>query len=214
MYVIVVGCGRVGSELATLLSTEGHDVVVIDKSAKAFKRLGTAFNGVTITGWGYDEDVLKEAGIEKCDAFAAVTDLDNSNMMAAEVASKLYGVPRVIIRLYHPERSRTLQLLGLDYVCGTSMVAQAILDRMVEGHGHHLTRRGDLEVIEFIAGPEVEGKMLIDIQIPNEFRICMVTRAGSYFIPWRETILKERDLLLAVIKETSYPKIKKYMKAP
>ncbi len=212
MYVIVVGCGRVGSELATMLSTEGHDVVVIDKNKDAFRRLGATFNGITLHGYGYDEETLKAAGIDKCDAFAAVTDLDNSNMMAAEVATKIYGVSRVVTRLYNPERARTLQTLGLDHVCGTTMVAQAILDKLSTGHGRHLTMRGDLELIEFIAGPAMHDKIILHIQIPNEFRICMVTRAGSSFIPWRETILKERDIILAVVKNSAYAKIKQYMK--
>lgn len=211
MYVIVVGCGRVGSELATMLSTEGHDVVVIDKNKDAFKRLGATFNGISIQGYGYDEETLKAAGIDRCDAFAAVTDLDNSNMMAAEVATKIFGVQKVITRLYHPERERTLQLLGLDYVCGTTMVAQAILDKLVSSHGRHLTVRGALELVEFVAGAAVHNRSVLDIQIPNEFRICMVTREGSSFIPWRETILREKDILLAVVKDIAYPKVRKYM---
>jgi trk system potassium uptake protein TrkA len=210
--VIVVGCGRVGSELATMLSTEGHDVVVIDKNKDAFRRLGATFNGITLSGYGYDEETLKAAGIDKCDALAAVTDLDNSNMMAAEVASKIFNVPRVVIRLYHPERERTLQTLGLDYVCGTTMVARSVLDKLLTGHGHHLSRRGDLELIEFIAGPGVEGKRVIDIQIPNSFRLCLVSREGASFIPWRETILKERDILLAVVRADVYPAVKKLMR--
>ncbi len=212
MYIIVIGCGRVGSELATMLSREGNDVVVIDKNPKAFKRLGTTFNGMTYVGLGYDEELLKEAGIDRCDALAAVTDLDNSNMMAAEVASKLYNVPRVVLRLYHPERERTLQILGLDYVCGTALVAQAILDKLVKGHGRRLTIRGDLELIEFIAGPKLDARSILDVQIPNEFRICLVTREGSSFIPWRESILREKDLILAVVKDTAYNKIKPYIR--
>lgn len=211
MHVIVVGCGRVGSQLANLLSTEGHDVVVIDRDPTAFRRLGSTFNGITIAGMGYDEDILREAGVEKCDAFAAVTQYDNANMMAAEVASKLYGVPRVVARLYNPERERTFQQLGLDYVCGTSMVAQATLDKISEGHGHHLTIRGDIEIIEFIAGPKIDGRMVLDVQMPNEFRICLVTREGTSFVPWRETILKDRDILLAVVRNTAYEKVKQYM---
>jgi trk system potassium uptake protein TrkA len=212
VHIIVVGCGDVGSQLATLLSVEGHDVVVIDKDPNAFKRLGAAFNGIKIAGYGFDEEVLKEAGIQKCGALAAVTNHDNSNMVAAEIASKIYSVPRVVARLYHSERESTYQQLGLDYVCGTTLVAQAILEKLVEGHGHHLTVRGDLELIEFVAGPEVENKKVVDIQIPNQFRICLVTREGSSFIPWRETVLKDRDALVAIIKGQAHEKVKRYMR--
>jgi trk system potassium uptake protein TrkA len=210
MHIIVVGCGSVGSQLAILLSAEGHDVVIVDKESAAFRRLGTAFNGVRVTGHGFDEEILREAGIERCDAFAAVTSVDNTNMMAAEIASTLYGVPRVVARLYNHELEGTLQQLGLDYVCGTTMAAQAILDKLVGEQGHYLTMRGDLKLIEFIAGDEVEGKKVVDIQIPNQFRICLVTREGSSFIPWRETILKEQDVLLAVVKDQAYKKVEKY----
>jgi trk system potassium uptake protein TrkA len=131
-------------------------------------------------------------------------------MMAAEIASTLYGVPRVVARLYNHELEGTLQQLGLDYVCGTTMAAQAILDKLVGEQGHYLTMRGDLKLVEFIAGDGVEGKKVVDIQIPNQFRICLVTREGSSFIPWRETILKEQDVLLAVVKDQAYKKVGKY----
>jgi trk system potassium uptake protein TrkA len=211
MHIIVVGCGDVGAQLATLLSTEGHDIAVIDKDPNAFKRLGATFNGIKVNGYGFDEDALNEAGIANCDAFAAVTDQDNSNTMAAEIASKVYRVSRVVARLHDVERESTFQQLGLDYVCGTTLVAQMVLDKLIEGHGHHLTIRGDLELIEFLAGPKVDNKKVMDIQIPNQFRICLVTREGSSFIPWRETILKERDTLLAIVKGQAHEKVKKYM---
>jgi trk system potassium uptake protein len=213
MYIIIVGCGRVGSQLAALLAQEKHDIVVIDKDVNAFRNLGTAFNGVKLHGYGYDEEVLKKAHIERCDAFAAVTDLDNANIMASEVASKLYHVPRVIARVYHPESISTFQELGLDYVFGTNVVAQTLMDKIVQGHGRHLSIRGDVEVIEFVAGPRIENKRLVDIQIPNEFRICLVTRQGKSFIPWRETTLRDGDDLVAVVKSGSYSRIKQYMRS-
>jgi trk system potassium uptake protein TrkA len=212
MYIIIVGCGRVGSSLAIALSQKGHDVVVIDKDEEAFQRLGTTFNGINLRGLGYDEELLQKAGIEKCDAFAAVTNSDSANTMSAEIASRLYHVSRVVARLYLPERERTMQFLGIDYVSGTRMTVQAIMDRLLEGVGQHVLIRGDVEVIEFLAGPEIHNKRVVDIQIPNEFRICLVTRQGSTFLPWRETILKDRDILLAAIKSLSFPKISKYIR--
>jgi trk system potassium uptake protein len=212
VHVIVVGCGDVGSQLAIMLSTEGHDVVVIDKDPNAWKRLGPTFNGVKIVGFGFDEDALKQAGIERCDAFAAVTDHDSANMMAAEVASRIYRVPRVVARLYDIHRATTLQELGLDYICGTTMVAQAVLDKLVEGLGHHLLLRGEQRLIEFIAGPEVDNKKLADIQIPGQFRICLVTREGSSFIPCRETVLKDHDTLLVVVGADAQKKVQRYIR--
>jgi trk system potassium uptake protein TrkA len=125
-----VGCGDVGARLAALLAAQGHNVVVIDRRAEAFRALGSAFNGVTVAGIGYDEEVLREARIASCDAFLAVTDSDKVNIMAAEVAARIFRVPRVVVRLGNPALERTLQQLGLDYVCGTTILAQALADKV------------------------------------------------------------------------------------
>ncbi len=211
MNVIVVGCGRVGSQLATLLSIEGHNVVVIDKDAEAFKRLGTMFNGVTIRGLGFDEEILQEAGISEADAFAAVTDLDNTNLMAAEVARKIFDVKHAVARLYNPVRERTYQQLGLDYVCGTTLVAEVLLDKIKSGHGHHLTNLGDVEVIQFKTSPAVDGKRVRDIEIARRFRLAAISRGDSMFVPEPDTILQAGDVIVASIKEEAFSKIERYM---
>ena len=211
MNIIVVGCGRVGSQLATMLSIEGHNVVVIDRDESAFRRLGSTFNGVTIKGLGFDEEILEQAGIREADAFAAVTNLDNTNLMAAEVARKLFGVKHVVARLYNPWRERTYQQLNLDYVCGTTLVAETLMDKIRSGHGHHLNSIGDIEVIEFKADHEVEGRKARDIEIENRFRIFAVTRGPMSFIPEPDTIMREGDIVFASVKGEAYPKIEKYM---
>jgi trk system potassium uptake protein TrkA len=211
MNVIVVGCGRVGSQLATLLSIEGHNVVVIDKSADAFRRLGTIFNGVTIKGLGFDEDVLEEAGIREANAFAAVTNLDNTNLMAAEVARKIFGVEHVVARLYNPQRERTYQQLGLDYVCGTTLVAETLLDKIQTGHGHHISAMGDVEIVQFKASAAVEGKRVADIEIARRFRIAAVSRGDEMFVPESDAVLHAGDIVMASVKEEAFGKINRYM---
>lgn len=211
MNAVVVGCGRVGSQLATLLSVEGHNVVVIDKDPESFKRLGTIFNGVTIRGLGFDEEVLEEAGARQADAFAAVTNLDNTNLMAAEVARKIFEVPHVVARLYNPVRERTYQQLGLDYVCGTTLVAEFLLDKIMAGHGHHLASMGDVEVIQFKVSDAVEGKRVSDVEIPRRFRVSVITRGESMLVPEPETVLHSGDVVVASIKEEAYGKIERYM---
>lgn len=211
MNVIVVGCGRVGSQLATMLSVEGHNVTVIDKEAEAFRRLGSTFNGVTVRGLGFDEDVLEEAGVREADCFAAVTDLDNTNLMAAEVARKIFGVRQVVARLYNPVRERTYQQLNLDYVCGTTLVASTLLDKILSGHGHHLTQMGDIEMIEFRAGPATEGKRVREIEIAHGFRIAAVGRGSTTFIPEADTALVCGDVLLAAVRDEAFAKIERYM---
>ncbi len=130
MHLIIVGCGRVGSALAAAGSRGGDDVVVIDKDPETFRQLGTGFNGVTMRGTGCDQEELREAGIERCDAFVAATDSDSVNMMAAEIALRIYNVPRVVVRLYEPEHEQSMRVLGLDYVNDAALSVQAILGRL------------------------------------------------------------------------------------
>ncbi|HEY5468565.1 MAG TPA: TrkA family potassium uptake protein [Coriobacteriia bacterium] len=211
MNAIVVGCGRVGSQLAMMLSVEGHNVTVIDRDEDAFRRLGSTFNGVTIKGLGFDEEVLDEAGIRKADVFAAVTDLDNTNLMAAEVARKIFGVPHVVARLYNPQRERTYQQLDMDYVCGTTLVAEKLLEKIEAGHGHHVQIIGDVEVIEFRAGTGVAGKRVRDIEIEHQFRVAVLSRGNVTFIPQPETMLQPGDVVIGAVKEEGFTRIERYM---
>src|SRR5256885_16703519 len=111
-----MGCGRVGSTIAHTLEARGHSVAVIDQDADAFRRLGTEFTGITVTGIGFDRDVLTAAGIEHADAFAAVSSGDNSNIISARLARETFGVPRVVARIYDPKRAGVYERLGIPPV--------------------------------------------------------------------------------------------------
>lgn len=211
MDVIVVGCGRVGSQLATMLSVEGHNVTVVDRDDEAFKRLGSTFNGVTVKGLGFDEEVLEEAGVRAADAFAAVTDLDNTNLMAAEVARKIFHCPHVVARLYNPQRERTYQQLDLDYVCGTTLVAESLLEKIEAGHGHHVQTLGDVEVIEFRAGKGVANKKVKDVEIEHQFRLAVVSRGNVTFVPQADTLLQPGDVIMGAVKDEAFVKVERYM---
>jgi len=211
MDVIVVGCGRVGSQLATMLSVEGHNVTVVDRNEEAFKRLGSTFNGVTVKGLGFDEEVLEEAGVRAADAFAAVTDLDNTNLMAAEVARKIFHCPHVVARLYNPQRERTYQQLDLDYVCGTTLVAESLLEKIEAGHGHHVQTLGDVEVIEFRAGKGVANKKVKDVEIEHQFRVAIVSRGNVTFVPQPDTLLQPGDVIMGAVKDEAFAKVERYM---
>ncbi len=130
MHIIIVGCGRVGSALADASARGGHDVVVIDTDPEVFRKLGAGFNGVTMRGTGCEQEQLRQAGIQRCDAFVAATDSDSVNMMAAEIAQQVFGVPRVVVRLYEPEHEKSMQVLGLQYVNDAALSVQAILDAL------------------------------------------------------------------------------------
>ncbi len=211
MYILVAGCGRVGSQLATLLSAEGHDVVVLDTENDAFRRLGPSYNGETIVGNAFDPDDLRRAGIEKTDAFCAVTDLDNTNIMASQVAKRLFGVPKVIGRLYNPDRLATYQRLGLDMVCGTTMVARAIKDRVVTvGYDTiAIFPDGEVEVIQFEANRTLAGKRIRDIIIDGEFQPSCIIRAGKSLVATADTVIEERDLIVGSARAEAIPVLRK-----
>jgi trk system potassium uptake protein len=211
MNVIVVGCGRVGSQLASLLSVDGHNVTVIDKEEDAFRRLGTTFNGVTIRGLGFDEDVLEEAGIRECDSFAAVTDLDNTNLMAAEVARKIFNVPHVVARLYNPQRERTYQQLDLDYVCGTTLVAEQLLDKVQAGHGHHVDSFGDVEIVVFKLRDDAAGKHVADMFVEGQVLPAIIARGNRTFIPTLDTELQLGDIMRVAVKNEAVHKLARFM---
>lgn len=128
LNIIIVGCGRVGSHLANDLSNEGHNVCIIDKDSSTFSSLGNDFNGQIIFGLGFDGDTLEKAGVDDCDILIACTQSDNVNLMTCEVAKRLYGVNRVIARLYNPTRLEVYEELGIEYICGTTLIANAIFD--------------------------------------------------------------------------------------
>jgi trk system potassium uptake protein len=131
MKVVVMGCGRVGARISNLLDHGGHRVTVIDTDSRAFRRLPADFKGNTVIGTGIDEDILRTAGIESADAFVAVTNGDNRNIMAAQVARHVFNVPEVVCRIYDPVREDAYRRLGLTTVCPTTTIAAQVLDHVL-----------------------------------------------------------------------------------
>jgi trk system potassium uptake protein TrkA len=128
LKIVILGCGRVGARLATQLDEAGNEVTIIDRNQDSFVRLGTDYHGEMILGTGIDEDVLRKAGIEHADAFIAVTNGDNTNAMAAQIAMLVFNVPRVVARLYDPIRDETYRTLGLETVSPTNIGVQRIME--------------------------------------------------------------------------------------
>lgn len=209
MYVIIVGCGRVGSELAKLLSSEGHNVVVIDKSPLAFERLGGTFNGLTTVGNGFDLELLKQVGIEKADAFCAVTNGDNTNLISAQAAKKIFKVPKVFARVYDPTRAHIYSALGLDVISGTILFAAMLRDKIIESRfSSYLIETKELGVIEIEVKNSLIGKTVEDINMAGEFLVVAIRRLSGVIIPEPKTILKEKDTVMAAVKVASLEKIK------
>ncbi|ADL05481.1 potassium channel family protein [Lacrimispora saccharolytica] len=144
-YCIIVGCGRLGANLANTLSDEGGNVLIIDKNKNAFRKLSPSFGGLTVTGDGTDFDVLQEAQIEKADVLVVVTNNDNVNVMIAQIAREIFKVSRVIARLYDPERECVYNEFGIDTICPAVLSAKEI-DKMLSKSGN--TEKADKTACE------------------------------------------------------------------
>lgn len=213
MNIMIVGCGRVGSQLAILLAREGHNVTIIDKKQDSFDRLGGTFNGVARVGNGFDEKLLTELKIDKQDAFVAVTSGDNTNLMASQIAKKIFKVPRVIARVYDPKRADIYRKLGLDIISGTVLVAAMIRDKVIENRfTSYLVETGELGVIEMNASAELDGKKISNINVPNEFIVVTVERKKKVIIPEPDMRLETGDKVIGVVRTESLARIKTIFK--
>jgi trk system potassium uptake protein len=132
MRILVLGCGRLGARLVMDAAHEGHDVAIIDNNPRSFSRLPSDLNAVVVLGTGIDEDVQRSAGIESADTFIAVTDVDNTNIMAAQIARRVFEVENVLLRVYDPARAETYARLGLTVICPTRLVADVIENELPE----------------------------------------------------------------------------------
>ncbi len=131
MKVVIMGCGRVGAQLAALLDSEGHTVTILDTDIYSFRRLPPDFNGTALLGNGIDQEVLRKAGIEEADAFLALTQGDNRNVMASQIAKHIFSVPRVVCRIYDPLRQELYSTLGLEAFSPTTIFAQMLKEKLV-----------------------------------------------------------------------------------
>jgi trk system potassium uptake protein len=126
-----MGCGRVGAQLAAMLDADGHQVTIIDTNDYSFRRLPSDFRGVALVGDGTNDDTLKKAGIERTDAFIAVTQGDNRNILSAQIAQHVFKVPKVVLRIYDPLRRELYNTLGLEAFSPTTIFAQLLKDKLM-----------------------------------------------------------------------------------
>ena len=179
MYFIIAGCMTIGASLAQILSEENHDVVVIDSDPKNLEALGSGFNGVTITGMPMDEDVLRNAGIQQADALAAVTRDDNMNIMIAQVAQNLFHVPRVITRLYSPEREQVFRDMGMTTVCPTSLAVSKIREMLLLGPIQtEILIAG--KRVRFLTVPAPRRSVGKQLSMLHGLRILGIIRSGAF----------------------------------
>jgi trk system potassium uptake protein TrkA len=209
VHVVIMGCGRVGSTLARSLEDRDHTVSVIDSNPDAFRRLGPSFGGTKVTGIGFDQDVLDRAGIEKADAFAAVSSGDNSNIIAARVARETFGIQQVVARIYDPGRAEVYQRLGITTVATVKWTADQVLRRLLPA-GAEPDFRDPSGTIRVDHVPVTEawiGQRTIRFQEQSGSRIAWIDRLGEGMIPTRETVMQEGDLLHLVMREENAERV-------
>ena len=216
VHVVVVGCGRVGSELAGLLEKAGHTVAVVDKRKTAFRRLPTGFGGTTIDGFGFDRDTLVEAGVERAGAFAAVTSGDNSNIMSARVARETFEVDRVVARIYDPRRAVIYQRLGIPTVATVSWTTDQVMRRLLPDTlaADWVDGSGQVSLVERALPVPWAGKRLAGLSEPGRFTLAAVTRLGSAQVPSADLVGQEGDILHFVVETPSLDALQERLLGP
>jgi len=196
MHFVIMGCGRVGAELTVQLSKIGHSVAVIDKRASAFDRLPPGFEAKKIVGIGFDREVLEEAGIREADAFVAVSNGDNSNIVSARVASEYFRVPRVIARIYDPRRAEIYERLDIPTVATVRWAAKQI--QFLLFHGKEEMRDtvagGSLLMLQVEVPPHLVGQKTDSVSVEGEIEVIGVARGGGGFIPKPKSTFQEGDI--------------------
>lgn len=197
VHVIIAGCGRVGSELATNLQRLGHSIVVIDKNPKSFDRLKPDYFGKKVVGFAFDRDVLHESGIERAEAFAAVTSGDNSNILSARVAKDHYRVAHVVARIYDPRRAQIYQRLGIQTVATVRWTTDQILRSLIpdEVPVEYTVDNGEVVVTALQAPSELIGKKVMDVDDAGLRRVVAVSRFGIPRIPDTDFTVQEGDIV-------------------
>lgn len=195
VHIVILGCGRVGSLLATWLDEQGHSVAIVDQDSSSFRKLAPEFSGTTVTGVGFDRETLESAGIQRAHAFAAVSSGDNSNILAARVARETYGVAHVVARIYDPKRAAVYQRLGIPTVATVSWTAGQIMKAVLPTSAsiEYTDPTGTMTLAEVPLAQSWFGRNAVDLERETGARIAFVTRYGVAEIPTESLVLQEGD---------------------
>ncbi|MGH3150790.1 MAG: potassium channel family protein [Streptosporangiaceae bacterium] len=209
MHIVIMGCGRVGSTLAHILEDRGASIAIIDRDPEAFRRLRSAFKGEKVTGVGFDRAVLIQAGIERADAFAAVSSGDNSNIIAARVVRETFTVGRVAARIYDPRRAEVYERLGIPTVATVRWTADQMLRKLLPEGTEPLWRdpTGKIVLAEVAFSPAWIGEQVKAVEASTMTRIVFVDRLGQAFVPEGGTVLQEGDVIHVVARENDLDRI-------
>ncbi|HEX2785572.1 MAG TPA: TrkA family potassium uptake protein [Ilumatobacteraceae bacterium] len=201
MHVIVVGCGRVGSEVALSLASTDHSVVVIDRRLEAFRRLGEGFTGTTMVGVGFDRDVLTGAGVTPDCAVAAVTSGDNSNILIARVARETFGVQHVVARIYDPRRAEIYERLGIATVATVAWTSARVLRHLLASDTtpDWIDPTAKFTIVERRVAAGAAGMSIAELEASTSGRVAVLGRFGQASIPAPAMLLQEDDVVHVVI---------------
>ena len=216
MHIVIMGCGRVGSSIAHTLEDSGHSVAIIDQDPEAFRKLRSGFKGIKVTGVGFDRDVLTEAGIERADAFAAVSSGDNSNVIAARVARESFGVQRVVARIYDPRRASVYQRLGIPTVATVAWTADQMLRRLIPEGAESLWRdpTGAVVLAEVAYSEQWLGQKVCDLEAAAHTRIAYISRLGEAVVPSPTLVLQEGDVVHVIAADSDIAEIASVFAGP
>ncbi len=216
MHVIVVGCGRVGSELAARLRREGQSVAIMDKNVNAFRRLPENWDGQSVVGFGFDRDDLLKAGIERAEAVAAVTSGDNTNILTARIARETFEVPNVVARIYDPRRALIYQKLGIATVATVSWTVDQVARRLFpEQTGTAWTDpTGQINVVEYPLPDSLCGRGLAELADADRFRPVMVTRGGTARLAGADMVGQEGDVIHFAVRTDAFGDLNELLASP
>jgi trk system potassium uptake protein len=213
MKVIVMGCGRIGSQVSMLMSTHGHDVTVIDHDNNATGRLAPNFKGRLVKGLGFDREVLTEANIEQADAFVASSSSDNANIVAARIARNIFHVPRVVARLYDPRRAEIYQRLGLTTISSTNWGAERIVQVLTHTDldVHDTFGRGEVSLLHIETPQQLVGRTVQQLNVPSEVLVVSITRGDQAMIPTLGTEFRDGDILHVVVLSSAMGRLEEML---
>jgi trk system potassium uptake protein len=210
MKVIIVGCGKMGSNLALELVKKGHAVTVVEANIEQFSMLGKAFKGETIVGIGFDKQILEQAGVRRADALVACTKSDETNALIGRIARNTYQVPRVISRLYDPRKAEIYRSLGIQTISATEWGVKHAMELLSYDQLDVVTAlgNGDVDIIRVETNELLVGKKIADLTAPGEFHIVAVSRQNQTFLPTLGTQLQKGDVVYFSVLGSSAKKLK------
>ncbi len=213
MRVVVLGCGRLGSRVANMLDGEGHRVVVIDRNPEAFGKLRPSFAGEQIVAFGFDRHALERAQLERADAFVAATAGDNRNIVAALAAKRRFRVPKVVARIYDPDRAEIYLRQGIRTVSPVAWSAGRIRDILV--HPAIETERefgnGEVAHIRIEVPPPLWGKRVQDVTVPGDIAVSVIVRAGKAILPTLGARFEEGDIARFLVAREAYSRFESFL---